>query len=131
MWFNYTDIKTHLICTVPDLPGFLSSDKPDVDHITSSSATVSWPRAFNVSFGYEDHYHYIVWLQVDREREKNVTRVEQGAAEESLEAGITGLTVNKKYSLRVEPYRELNGKIEAGTSTGVVTFITTSISMLT
>ena len=110
MWFNYTDIEVYLINTVPELPGFHSSVKPDVDDITSSSATVSWPRATNVSAGLEDHYHYLLWLQADGKREKNVTRVEQGAGEQRVEAQITGLTFNKKYSLRVEPYRELNGE---------------------
>ena len=85
---------------------------------------MGWPKATNISAGLEGHYHYILWLQADGEREKNVTRVEQGAGEQRVEAGITGLTFNKKYSLRVEPYRELKGKREGGASTGVVTFKT-------
>ena len=129
MWLNYTDIKIYLINTVPALPEFHSSVKPDVDDITSSCATVSWPRATNVSAGFEDHYHYLLWLQADAEREKNVTRVEQGAGEQRMEARITGLTYNTKYSLRVEPYREHNGERKGGASTGVVTFETRCIGM--
>jgi len=129
LWFNYTDIKIYLINTVPEIPGFHSSVKPDVDDITSSSATVRWPIASNVSVGFEDHYHYLLWLQADGESEKNVTRVEQGAGEQRMEAGITGLTYNTKYSLRVEPYREHNGKRDEGASTGVVTFKTRCIGM--
>ena len=97
---------------------------PDVDDITSSSARVIWSKADNISTGLGGFYHYMLWLQADGEREKNVTRVEQGAGEQRMEARVTGLTFNKKYSLRVEPYRELNGEREGGASTGVVTFKT-------
>ena len=131
VWFNYTDIKIYLINTVPDLPGFHSSVMPDVDNITSSSATVSWPRATNVSAAFEGHYHYLLWLQAEGEREKNVKRVEQGAGEQRMEVRITELTYNTNYSLRVEPYRELNGERQGGASTGVVTFKTRCIGMLT
>ena len=129
MWFNYTVIKIYLTNTLPAFPGFHSSVKPDVDDITGSSATVSWPRATNVSAGCEDHYHYLLWLQADAEREKNVKRVEQGAGEQPMEAGITGLTYNPTYSLRVEPYREHNGERQGGASTGVVTFNTRCLGM--
>ena len=106
------------------MPRFQTSDTPDVDDITSSSARVTWSKATNIPTGIEVHYHYMLWLQADGEREKNVTRVEQGAGEQRMEARITGLTFNKKYSLRVEPYREHNGEREGGASTGVVTFKT-------
>ena len=106
------------------MPRFQTSDTPDVDDITRSSARVIWSKATNILTGLEFHYHYLLWLQADGEREKNVTRVEQGAGEQRMEARITGLTFNKKYSLRVEPYRELNGEREGGASTGVVTFKT-------
>ena len=105
-------------------PRFPSSLKPDIADITNSSARLSWPKASNISAGLEGYYHYMLWLQADGEREKNVTRVEQGAGEQRMEARITGLTFNKKYSLRVEPYREHNGHLEGGASTGVVTFKT-------
>ena len=72
----------------------------------------------------------MLWLQADGATEKNVTRVEQGAGEQRMEARITGLTFNKKYSLRVEPYRELNGEHEGGASTGVVTFKTKCIGTI-
>ena len=118
MWFNYT---------VPVLPGFHSSIKPDVDDITSSSATVSWPRATNVSAGFEDHYHYLLWLQADGKSEGNVALVDQFSSEQTMEAQIMGLTYNTNYSLRVEPYRELNGERDGGASTGVVAFKTRCI----
>ena len=44
-----------------------------------------------------------------------------------MEAQIMGLTYNTNYSLRVEPYRELNGEREGGASTGVVAFKTRCI----
>ena len=103
-------------------PRFTPTVTPDITDVTSSSVMVGWPKATNISAGLEGHYGYWLWLQADGEREKNVTRVEQGAGEQRMEARITGLTFNKKYSLRVEPYRELNGECEGGASTGVVTF---------
>ena len=53
-----------------------------------------------------------------------MTRVEQGAGEQRVEAQITGLKFYMNYSLRVEPYRQLNGEREGGASTGVVRFKT-------
>ncbi|KAK2152410.1 hypothetical protein NP493_2462g00014 [Ridgeia piscesae] len=95
-------------------PKFPSSIKPNIADVTSSSVYVGWPKASNISAGLEGHYHYMLWLQADGEREKNVTRVEQGAGEQRMEAQITGLTFNKKYSLRVEPYRGLRRSGMAG-----------------
>ena len=118
-----------MIDFVSALPGFHSSVRPDAGGITSSNATVSWPRATNVSAGFKDHYYYLLWLQAEGKREMNVTRVEQGAGEQRMEAQITGLTYNTMYSLRVEPYRELNGEREGGASTGVVTFKTKCIGI--
>ena len=89
-----------------------------------------WSKANYISAGLEGFYHYLVWVKADGAREKNVTRVEQGAGEQRMEARITGLTFNKKYSLRVEPYREHNGEREGGASTGVVTFKTRCIGMI-
>ena len=51
-----------------------------------------------------------------------MARVEQGAGEQRMEAQITELMSNTAYSLRVEPYRQLNGEREGGASTGVVRF---------
>ncbi|KAK2150076.1 hypothetical protein NP493_2864g00000 [Ridgeia piscesae] len=111
------------ICTYPlfPKPKFRSSVTPAINDVTSSNATVSWPRAADIPTDLEDYYHYMLWLQADGEREKNVTRVEQGAGEQRMEARITGLTFNVKYSLRLEPYRELNGEREGGASTGTIT----------
>ena len=95
--------------------------------VTNSSITVTWPTAMNILPGLEAHYYYLLWLQADGAREKNVTRVEQGAGEQRMEARITGLAFNKKYSLRVEPYREHNGEREGGASTATVEFTTSGI----
>ena len=124
--FNTLSIYYHILAAKPM---FKASVKPDVYSFTSSSVRVGWPRASNIPAGLEGHYHYMLWLQVDGEREKNVTRVEQGAGEQRMEAQITGLTFNKTYSLYVKPYRELNGEHEGGASTGVVTFKSRCIGM--
>ena len=91
---------------------------------------MDWPKASNISAGLEGHYYYYLWLQAEGERGKYVRRVEQGTGEQRMEARITGLTFNKKYSLRVKPYRELNGEREGGAATGAVTFKTRCIGML-
>ncbi|KAI0233427.1 hypothetical protein LSAT2_016312 [Lamellibrachia satsuma] len=104
--------------------GFHSSIKPHIDDITSTSATVTWPKASNISTGLEGHYLYIVWLQAHGELEQNTARVGQGAGEQLIEAQITGLKVKTNYSLRVQPYRQLSYSVEreGGTSTEIVTF---------
>ncbi|KAI0240259.1 hypothetical protein LSAT2_009049 [Lamellibrachia satsuma] len=106
------------------IPGFQPCVKPDVDDVTSSSATVSWPKASNIAAGLESNYHYVLWLQADGESEKDIKRVEQGAGEQLMEAQITGLRINTRYSLRVQPYRQHNGERDGGTATGVVRFKT-------
>ncbi|KAK2181248.1 hypothetical protein NP493_405g04038 [Ridgeia piscesae] len=118
-WYT-SDICTTYIAS----PEFASSIKPVVVDVTNSSITVTWPTAMNILPGLEAHYYYLLWLQADGAREKNVTRVEQGAGEQRMEARITGLAFNKKYSLRVEPYREHNGEREGGASTATVEFTT-------
>ena len=123
--------NSYLPCFLAAKPKFRSPVTPNINDVTSSSATVSWPRATDLPTGLETHYHYMLWLQADGEREKNVTRVEQGAGEQRMEARITGLTFNKKYSLRVEPYRELKGEREGGASTGVVKFKTKCTGIMT
>ncbi|KAI0224033.1 hypothetical protein LSAT2_024929 [Lamellibrachia satsuma] len=120
-WYISDVCKTYIAT-----PGFYPPVKPDVDNVTSSSAAVSWSRASNISAGFEDHYHYILRLRVDGGSETNMTRVEQGAGEQRVETQITGLTSNTAYSLRVEPFRQLNGEREGGASTGVVRFKTKS-----
>ena len=91
---------------------------------------MGWSKASNISAGLEGHYHYGLWLQADGETDTYVKQVEQGAGEQRMEAEITGLTYNTKYSLYVKPYRELNREREGGASTGVVTFKTRCLGML-
>ncbi|KAI0239537.1 hypothetical protein LSAT2_009729 [Lamellibrachia satsuma] len=118
-WYISDVCKTYIAS-----PGFHSSVKPDVDDVTTTSATVSWPRASNISTGLGGHYYYVLWLQADGESSKNITRVEQSAGEQRMEAQITGLTADTAYSLRVEPYRQHNGERGGGTATGVTRFKT-------
>ena len=108
------------------MPGFHSSIKPHIGDVTSTSATVTWPKASNISTGLEGHYLYILWLQADGVSEQNTARVGQGAGEQLIEAQITGLKVNTNYSLRVQPYRQLSDseEREGGTSTEIVAFKT-------
>ncbi|KAK2172546.1 hypothetical protein NP493_950g01060 [Ridgeia piscesae] len=107
-------------------PEFASSSKPVVADVTGSSIKVSWPKAMKITPDVEAHYHYIVWIKSGTESEKNVSQVQQGTDREWMEVQITGLAFNTKYALRVEPYRELNGKRDAGDSTGSVVFTTSA-----
>ena len=103
----------------------MPTDKPDIEDITSSSATVNWPNAKEMTAGLEDkYYNYIVWLKADGENEKNVTHVSQDGAKGRMESRLTGLKFNTYYTVRVEPYRQHNGIQEAGKSTGVTRFKT-------
>ncbi|KAI0222457.1 hypothetical protein LSAT2_026310 [Lamellibrachia satsuma] len=118
-WYISDACKTYIV-----VPGFHSSVKPHVDNVTTTSATVTWPKASNISTGLEGHYLYILWLQADGVSEQNTAVVGRGAGEQLIEARITGLKVNTNYSLRVQPYRQLNVEREGGMSTVVVKFKT-------
>ena len=99
--------------------------KPDIEDITSSSVTVNWPKAKDMTAGLEDkYYHYILWLKADGENEKNVTHVSQDGAKRWMESRLTRLKFNTYYTVRVEPYRQHNGVQEEGNSTGVIRFKT-------
>ncbi|KAI0230888.1 hypothetical protein LSAT2_018762 [Lamellibrachia satsuma] len=57
------------------IPHLKASDKLNVEHITSSSAVVSWLAARSIPPGLETHYYYIVWIEADGKTEKNVARL--------------------------------------------------------
>ena len=106
-------------------PNFLSSDKPDVEDITSSTVTVNWPKANQMTPGLEGkYYHYILWLKADGEKEKNVTMVPQDGAKHRMDSDLTRLRFNTYYTVRVQPYREHNGDRDLGTATEVIRFKT-------
>ena len=110
----------------PDTPYFESSDKPEVDNIHSSSVTVRWPKAKNIS-SMETHYYYIVWLQAEQKTYMNTTKQPQTSNTDRFESHITRLQFNTHYWVKVEPYRQQNELREAGTSTGVTRFKTSCI----
>ena len=58
-------------------PFFNTSQKLQVDDITSSSAVVSWPKANDIPSGLEEHYYYIAWLRADGETERKVVQIAQ------------------------------------------------------
>ncbi|KAK2155977.1 hypothetical protein NP493_2014g00017, partial [Ridgeia piscesae] len=106
-------------------PNFLSSDKPDIEDITSSSATVNWPKANQMTPGLEgEYYHYILWLKAGGDNETNIKSVSQDGAKPRMDSHLTGLRFNTHYTVRVQPYREHNGERNLGTATEVITFKT-------
>ncbi|KAK2155978.1 hypothetical protein NP493_2014g00018 [Ridgeia piscesae] len=119
-WYAPGLCKTYI-----EKPNFLSSDKPDVEDITSSSVTVNWPKATQMTFGLEDkYYHYILWLKAGGDNETNIKSVSQDGAKPRMDSDLTGLRFNTYYTVRVQPYREHNGERDLGTATGVVRFKT-------
>ncbi|KAK2151095.1 hypothetical protein NP493_2676g00004 [Ridgeia piscesae] len=119
-WYDPGLCKTYI-----EKPNFLSSDKPDIEDITSSSVTVNWPKANQMTSGLEGkYYRYILWLKADGEKEKNVTMVPQDGAKPRMDSHLTGLRFNTYYTVRVQPYREHNGDRDLGAATGVITFKT-------
>ncbi|KAI0239349.1 hypothetical protein LSAT2_009927 [Lamellibrachia satsuma] len=111
-----------------DIPYFESSDKPEVDVISSSSMKVMWPKAKNIPSSLDTYYHYIVWLQADEKTYMHKTKQPQTSNTDRFESHIAGLQFNTHYSVKVEPYRQQNELREAGTSTGVTRFKTTCIA---
>ena len=103
-------------------PFFETSQVPQVDAITSSSAVVSWPKANDIPSGLEAHYYYVVWLQADGVTERNVAKIAQDADGNQLESPIAGLVFNTHYSVKIEPYRQHNETHEGGSTTNVATF---------
>ena len=126
------DLKTLSKCTydilfTPDIPYFESSDKPEVDVISSSSMKVMWPKAKNIPSSLDTYYHYIVWLQADEKTYMNTTKQLQTSNTDRFESLVAGLQFNTHYSVKVEPYRQQNELREAGTSTGITRFKTRCI----
>ena len=119
----YTESIYFLFPTL-DTPYFESSDKPKVNNIHSSSVTVRWPKAKNIS-SMETHYYYIVWLQAEGKTYLKSSKQPQTSNTDRFESHIAGLQFNTHYSVKVEPYRQQNELREAGTSTGVTRFKTT------
>ena len=105
-------------------PRLASSDKPEVDRISSSSVTVRWPSARTITSGLETHYYYTVWIKAEGGSYKDMSKHPHTSSTDQFESHITGLQFNTHYSVKVEPYRQQNELSEAGTSTGVTTFKT-------
>ena len=126
---NLIGIITH-ICGIlfsSATPRLALSDKPDVDRISSSSVTVRWPSARNITSGLETHYYYTVWIKAEGGSYKDMSKQPHTSSTDRFESHITGLQFNTHYSVKVEPYRQQNELSEAGTSTGVTTFKTLCI----
>ncbi|KAK2181763.1 hypothetical protein NP493_383g04047 [Ridgeia piscesae] len=122
-WYKSDICKTYI-----SSPRFASSDKPDVDRISSSSVTVRWPSARNITSGLETHYYYTVWIKAEGGSYKDMSKQPHTSNTDRFESHITGLQFNTHYSVKVEPYRQQNELSEAGTSTGVTTFKTPCIA---
>ncbi|KAI0213978.1 hypothetical protein LSAT2_000930 [Lamellibrachia satsuma] len=122
-WYTSVVCKTYI-----HTPYFESTDKPKVDNIYSSSVTVRWPTAKNISPGLETHYYYIVWLQAEGKTYINKTKQSQLSNTDRFVTHISGLTFNTYYSVKVEPYRHQNKLREGGTSTGITMFKTNCIA---
>ena len=108
-------------------PRLASSDKPEVDRISSSSVTVRWPSARNITSGLEKHYYYTVWIKAEGGSYKDMSKQPHSSSTVRFELQITGLEFNTHYSVKVEPYRQQNDISEAGASTGVTRFKTLCI----
>ncbi|KAI0218665.1 hypothetical protein LSAT2_029625, partial [Lamellibrachia satsuma] len=123
LWYTHDICKTEI-----PKPFFETSQKPQVDVITNSSAVVSWPKANDIPSGLEAHYYYVVWLQTDGETWRNVTQIVQDPDGNKLESPIAGLVFNTHYSVKVEPYRQHKETHEGGSTTNVATFKTSCIA---
>ena len=120
-------ITLYFILLSSATPRLASSDKPDVDRISSSSVTVRWPGARNITSGLETHYYYTVWIKAEGGSYKDMSKQPHTSSTDRFESHITGLQFNTHYSVKVEPYRQQNELSETGTSTGVTTFKTLCI----
>ena len=68
--------------------------------------TLRWPKAENVTIGFEAHYYYLIRLHAGGEREKTITRLARDTDNKLMETQITGLAFNTNYSITVIPYRQ-------------------------
>ena len=108
-------------------PRLTSSDKPDVDRISSSFVTVRWPSARSITSGEETHYYYTVWVKAEGGSYKDIFKQQHTPNTDRFESHVSGLQFNTNYSVKIEPYRHQNELREAGTSTGVTRFKTRCI----
>ena len=112
------------------MPNFHSPDQPVVVEVTSSSVTLSWSKAKNVTTGLEAHYYYLIRLQADGETEKTIARPTRNTDSLLIEAQLTGLVFNTNYSVSVVPYRQLGEANEGGLATAVIRFKTSCIGVV-
>ena len=115
--------------SIPAKPQFRTADQLAVLDVTSSSMTLRWPKAENVTTGLESHYYYLIRLHAGGETEKTITRLARETDNIFIETQITGLTFNTNYSVTVIPYRQHNEVRESGVGTIVTRFKTSCIGM--
>ena len=113
------------------IPRFDTSARPTVDVINSSAVVVSWSKATNVPSAVEDHYYYVVWLQVDGGTRVNVTQIQHDVHSNRFESYITGLVYNTHYSVWVEAFRQQDKNHEGGSHTDDAIFKTDCIGIVT
>ena len=105
------------------------SDKLEVDHISSSSVTVRWSSAWNITSG-DGYYYYGVSMRPDGGSYRSfvdVPRQPHTPNTNQFESNITGLQFNTNYSVEVTPFILYDDFIVVGRSTGVSRFKTLCI----
>ncbi|KAK2191690.1 hypothetical protein NP493_48g07132 [Ridgeia piscesae] len=122
-WYSLDDNCNTFI----PIPDFETSAKTKVDVINSSAVVVSWSKATNIPSAVEDHYYYVVWLQVDEGTRVNVTQIQHDVHSNRFESYITGLVYNTHYSVWVEAFRQQDKNHEGGTHTDDAIFKTDCI----
>ena len=118
-------------CFTTAIPRLETSARPTVDALNSSAVVVSWSKATNIPSALEDHYYYVVWLQVDGGTRVKVTQIQHDVHTNRFESYITGLVYNTHYSVSVEAYRQQDEKHEGGSLTDVAIFKTDCIGIVT
>ena len=106
-------------------------DRLEVDHISSSSVTVRWPSAWNVTSGDGTGYHYY-WVSIRPDGGSYRSYVDvpiqpHTSNTDQFESNVTGLQFNTNYSVEVTPYIRYDDFIRVGISTGVSRFKTLCI----
>ena len=113
------------------IPRFETSARPTVNVLNSSAVVVSWSNATNIPSAVENHYYYVVWLQVDGGTRVKVTQIQHDVHRNRLESYISGLVYNTHYSVSVETYRQQDKTHEGGTHTDDAIFKTDCIGIMT
>ncbi|KAK2191678.1 hypothetical protein NP493_48g07064 [Ridgeia piscesae] len=126
-WYSLDDICKTFI----PIPRFDTSARPTVDVINSSAVVVSWSKATNIPSALEDHYYYVVWLQVDGGTKVKATQIQHDVHSNRFESYITGLVYNTHYSVWVEAFRQQDKKHEGGSHTVDAIFKTDCIGRVT